>query len=430
MATVLHDFEQVTSAVREYCRTTGESPLPLGGWEVADTAISPPSWLMKRICASKAQPEGYAYPKDFQRARSKAAELFGKQMCFGNGPLTAENVAVMPNSSQALLLALTALREQGMRHVVVAAPCYFATLHICHHLGLDVTLVPAANYLTGALDIPAIAQALDRQKSVLIVTNPAYSLGVSYTPAQLSRLFAILPSRSFLLLDETRLGLNWEDESPWYAAEYPARTLVVRSPSKIFMLNGVKTSFLLGTPELLRASERIGESLLGSVVGNAESIALTYLAAWQEWSDGVSRGRTSRVRPWRAAVISALRRNLDCLSQQLAEHGFSISPIDSGPYALAALPRDRWQGFDSIAFARETGVMLMSSEYFYHEHPEWIGFRLNLCGASDQMQVALRRVTTHMQFRMDEQHRRARELQSIHETLVESATSPSFQDSL
>jgi len=35
------------------------------------------------------------------------------------------------------------------------------------------------------------------------------------------------------------------------------------------------------------------------------------------------------------------------------------------------------------------------SRPFYHEHPDWVGFRLNLCGDSDQMREALRRVTTY-----------------------------------
>ncbi|HKD77924.1 MAG TPA: pyridoxal phosphate-dependent aminotransferase [Ktedonobacterales bacterium] len=395
MGFALHDFGRVTTAVQDYACVTGESPLPLGGWEVADAAICPPLWLVKRLRASKAQPEGYAYLKDFRQARAKAAYVFGTDIRFGGVPLTEEHVAVMPNSSQALLLALTAWREAGVRHVVVAAPCYYATLHICHHLGLDVTLVPAADYLTGALDLAAIMRALDQPHSALVVTNPAYSLGVTYGHAQLSALSAILPARSYLLLDETRLGLSWEDDAPWYSADYPPQTLVLRSPSKIFLLNGVKTSFLLGMPSLLRATERLGEALLGSVAGNAEDIALIYLAAWQEWRTEVSRVREGRFCEWRAGVVASLRRNLLACSTSMAEYGLISSPIDSGPYVLAALPRERWQCRDSADIARATGVMLMTSEYFYHEHPDWVGFRLNLCDNSDQAQAALRRVTTY-----------------------------------
>src|SRR5579884_2848818 len=145
MGFALHDFGRVTAAMQDYACATGESPLPLGGWEVADTAICPPLWLVKRLCAVKAQPEGYAYLKDFRLARAKAAQVFGGDVRFDGVPLAEEHVAMMPNSSQALLLALTAWREAGVRHVIVAAPCYYATLHICHHLGLAVTLVPAAD---------------------------------------------------------------------------------------------------------------------------------------------------------------------------------------------------------------------------------------------------------------------------------------------
>ena len=364
MVPATNDLDLVIAALHEHAAATGETPLMLGGWEVEDAAIGPPAWLVRQLKALKVQPEGYAYSKDFAQARLATARLFQHDIRLDGQSIMPEHVAVLPNSSQGLLLALTALREQGVRHAVIAAPCYFAAIHSCHHLGLDITLVPAADFLTGALDLTAITRALGRKRAVLIVTNPAYSIGVTYAQEQLAALFALLPKQAYLLLDETRLGLNWNDDAPWYRADYPAKTLILRSPSKIFLLNGIKTSVLLGPAVLMRAVEKLGEMLLGSVAGNAEAVALTYIAAWQEWYDEMRSAQLGRMRGWKAQIVAALRSNLHTCTTVLTQHGLTLAPIDSGPYVLATKPRATWSWRESDTIAREIGYSLNDDQLF------------------------------------------------------------------
>ena len=91
--------------------------------------------------------------------------------------LSPEHVAILPNSTQALLLTLAALKSQGVDRVVVAAPSYFAAAEVCRYLGLTPTIVPAADFVTGALDHEAIVAAMSQRRSALVLTNPAYSIG-------------------------------------------------------------------------------------------------------------------------------------------------------------------------------------------------------------------------------------------------------------
>jgi hypothetical protein len=48
-----------------------------------------------------------------------------------------------------------------------------------------------------------------------------------------------------------------------------------------------------------------------------------------------------------------------------------------------------------LAGARERGVMLMSSRYFFHKHRDWQGFRINLGGEPQQLSKALARLHAH-----------------------------------
>ncbi len=47
---------------------------------------------------------------------------------------------------------------------------------------------------------------------------------------------------------------------------------------------------------------------------------------------------------------------------------------------------------DSYQAAQEHGVLLMTSQYFGHHHPNWSGFRLNLCGSLDQARISIDRL--------------------------------------
>lgn len=387
-----HDLSAVMEALSDYTDATGLDPLMLGGWEVEDEAIRPPALLLEHLSAIKARPGKYTYGKDFYRAKERAAEIFRDGICLGGAPLAPEQVTVLQNSSQGLLLALTALRERGVQRVVVAAPVYFAAIHVCHHLGLEVALVPAADFFTGACDGGRLASALRGKPAALLLTNPAYSLGTEYSERQLQTLFAALPEETWLLLDETRLGLHWRHDLPWYRGDFGGRTLVLRSPSKVFLLNGLKTSFLFGPAPLLCQIERLSEALVGSGAGNAEAVALAYLEAWNAWKQENREQHIGPMRAWKRGLIKRLQEQYAAAASLLTPAGFRLSPVDSGPYALAGIERERWPALESATVARAQGVLLMTSEYFYHWNPRWFGFRLHLCGDQAQMKEAIQRL--------------------------------------
>jgi histidinol-phosphate/aromatic aminotransferase/cobyric acid decarboxylase-like protein len=370
------DFSLVVSAFHAFEAETGRCGLPLSGWEIVASGITPPKGLVRRLGAIRVQPHGYTYSRDFHEARSRAAACLNHGMRIAGAPIAADQIAILQNSSTGLLLALTALREQGIRRIVIAAPVYFAAVTTCEHLDLAVTVIPAADFLTGALDVGHIAEALRQPHSALVLTNPAYSVGVEHSPTQLQTLFAHVSESVPILLDETWLGLHWNNDAPWYAMDYPPRTLILRSPSKILFLNGMKMSVLVAPADIIRIVERIGETLVGSVPGHSEAVALSYIAMWERWLGESERQRIGALRAWKRQVVAVQRANLEAWRPLIKAWGMVTAPIDSGPYALVARPQLS-PGISSLATARQQGILLMTADYFYHQQPGWQGFRLN-----------------------------------------------------
>lgn len=389
-------FPDLMAALDGYLRDTGRQPMMLGGWDVDDRALYPPAQLEARLCSIAERPRRYTYTKDFLHASERAAQIFERSMTFDGRPLQPENVTILHNSTQGLLLALAALKEQGIRRVVVATPVYFAAIETCRLLSLDVVLVPAAEYLTGTLDPDHLLSKLRIPHSALLLTNPAYSLGVQHPPASLGALFAALPQETWVLLDESRLGLHWHDPTPWYGASYPARALVLRSPSKVFFTNGLKTSLLFGPSAVLRCVERLADVLVGSAPGNAEFVALAYLDAWSEWDTEARMHRHGPFQAWRAQVVARLRANLARIQPYLDQYGLLCSPIDSGPHLLAALPHAHAHRVDPLELARREGVHVMMSSHFFHESDAWSGFRINLSGDASRTRTALLQVLNRL----------------------------------
>jgi bifunctional pyridoxal-dependent enzyme with beta-cystathionase and maltose regulon repressor activities len=309
----------------------------------------------------------------------------------GESP-TARHVAILPNSTQALLLTLVTLRDQGVERVVVAAPVYFSAVEICHRLDIEMTFVPAADFVTGALDCDALQRAMARPRSALLLTNPAYSIGVEYDSAELRSLFAAVPADRPIILDETRMGLHWLREAPWYEGDFPSQTIVIRSPSKIFFVSGAKNSLLFATPAFIRRVEALSESLLGSAPGDLEEHALAYLGYWRRWRDEARRGEAGPLLRWRRCVVARLQANLELARPALERHGFAVSPSDSGPYALAARCSDDDSDLDCVRLAREQGTLAMSAGYFFHKRRGWMGLRLNLSVPGTRLSSALDRI--------------------------------------
>ena len=386
------DFSAVVAALDRYIRASGRDALKLSGWEVEDARLGPPQPLLARLTAIPARPHDYAYARDLGVAKTRAAALFIPDITLVSDNLSPAHVAITQNSTQALLLALAALREHGVEHAVVVAPAYFAAVEACAHLGLSITVVPTADFLTGALDVKAISTAAAGRRSVVLLTNPAYSLGTEYIPAQLDALFDALPTGCWMLLDETRLGLSWRYDAPWYSTFLRDNTVLLRSPSKIFFSNGLKTSLLIAVPSLVRAVERLSEALLGSLPGNAEEVALAYLDAWADWHDEARSGVVGPMLAWKRGTVSRLRANLRHAREMLVAAGYSLSPIDSGPYVLAGIPVGFRRPLDDVSLAALSGVLVMDSAYFYHESAAWSAFRVNLCADPDRLRAALERV--------------------------------------
>ncbi|MCB8839854.1 pyridoxal phosphate-dependent aminotransferase [Aurantimonas sp. VKM B-3413] len=246
----------------------------------------------------------------------------------------ASRIMVTTGSSAGFNLAFLAAFDPGDR-IAIASPGYPAYRNILKVLGLEPVEIPVG-VETDYIFTAAHLQSAHEEKPVtgVLVASPANPTGTVTPPEELARLVTYADAQGIRFIsDEIYHGLTYggEEASALAFSEHP---IVVNSFSKYYCMTGWRIGWLVLPPELVRAAERIGQSLYISAPEISQVAATAVFDAAEE----LDRVRDGYV------------RNRDLLIQRLPELGFrDIAPIDGAFYAYAGIP-EGWGG--STEFAR------------------------------------------------------------------------------
>ena len=248
--------------------------------------------------------------------------------------VSPERIMVTTGSSAGFNLAFLAAFDPGQR-IAIAAPGYPAYRNIIRALGLvpvEIEVDATDGYILDA-DRLAFEHSKGRIDGVLIASlaNPT---GTVTPRAELQRLveFCDLEGITFIS-DEIYHGLVYGPKEA-SALEFSDNPIVINSFSKLYCMTGWRIGWLVLPEPLLRASERIGQSLYISAPELSQVAAAAAMDAGEEM----------------ALVRDTYEANRNILMQRLPQLGFSaIAPIDGAFYAYAAMPEGVG---NSTAFAR------------------------------------------------------------------------------
>ena len=387
----LDPFELLLDNIREYQNKYKVDPIWISGWNVEDEKIDPPSLLKKRFKDVSPKLEKYAYINEAYKAKEYIAHSLKRFLTIQGNPLQDSNIAIIPSGTQGLLLILTAFRDLfGMERLIVVAPGYFAFTSIGEHLGIESTVIPSNDFFNASIPFERLKTEANQGRQGIVLTNPAYGLGIERQKNEYDTLFQIISSNTQILLDETSLGLSWDNRGPWDQIDVPKNVTILRSPSKLFLMHGCKSSFIVGSPTIIRYIENIAEFLVGSVSGNIQDDAVTYMEAILEWQGEIDSLKEGIWKKWKQTIVKRLQDNLFTIKNILEDAGFQLSPINSSYYVLAGQSRDHFKELSSIEILMACGVVYTWSDGFCHVSPSLKAFRANLAGNPLQVVSALK----------------------------------------
>ncbi|MEH6720898.1 MAG: aminotransferase class I/II-fold pyridoxal phosphate-dependent enzyme [Aurantimonas endophytica] len=234
-----------------------------------------------------------------------------------------ERIMVTTGSSAGFNLAFLAAFDPGDR-IAIAAPGYPAYRNILKALGLvpvEYEVDASTGYVFTADHLRHLHEA--GPVAGVLVASPANPTGTMTPRDELRRLVDYADSAGIRFIsDEIYHGLSY-GQAEETALAFSDSPLVVNSFSKYYCMTGWRIGWLVLPPSLVRAAERIGQSLYISAPEMSQ-VAATAVFDSRNELDAVREGYV---------------RNRDLLAARLPVLGFQdIAPIDGAFYAYAEIP--------------------------------------------------------------------------------------------
>ncbi len=234
-----------------------------------------------------------------------------------------ERIMVTTGSSAGFNLAFLTAFDVGDR-VAIANPGYPAYRNILKALGLVPVEIPVGADEDYILTAERLLEA-HRQEPIhgVLIASPANPTGTVTPRSELKALLELCDAEGIAFIsDEIYHGLTY-GERDTSALEFSDRAIIVNSFSKYYCMTGWRIGWLVLPGSLVRASERIGQSLYIS----APELSQVAAEAVFETRDQLEEIKQTYI------------RNRAILAQRLPSLGFSdIAPIDGAFYAYARLP--------------------------------------------------------------------------------------------
>jgi aspartate aminotransferase len=187
----------------------------------------------------------YGPAQGFLELRQAIADYFGTHHI----PLTAENVIITCGGSEAILFAFSVVADPG-DEIIIPEPFYtnyngFASI-------ASVKIVPLTLSVENGYRLPPAAEIealITPRTKAIVLCSPNNPMGTVYTPAELSRVAAIVKKRDlFLIGDEVYKEFVYDGAKHQSILELPdieQRVIVVDSISKRFSCCGARIGCLI-----------------------------------------------------------------------------------------------------------------------------------------------------------------------------------------
>ncbi len=254
-----------------------------------------PSPAAIAAAAAKA-PEAHIYCDDqaiaLRAALAEFEDATPEEICCGNG-------------SAALLMDLIASHSGPGDEILAFARSFIIYRVGARNSGASYVEVPTAGPPTDldaaqqgwARDPQALLARITERTKVVLVDNPGNPTGTHLTGDQVRELVAGVPEHVVVVLDEAYHQFAAGQRGYATVAElgitHP-RLVVARTFSKAYALAGLRVGYLVGAPEVVRATDAHRSRFNVNAIGQAAAVAALADQPWLE--DTVARVIASRTR--------------------------------------------------------------------------------------------------------------------------------------
>ena len=294
-------------------------------------------------------------------------------------------IAVTIGATEAIYASLAALLNPG-DEVLIPTPTFPLYETMTEMLGGHAVTIPttAPDFVLTPDQLKAAINAHPQAKA-LILNYPSNPTGVTFTPAQLQALAAVLQETNLVVIsDEIYSELVYEGTHTSLAKYLPGQTVILNGASKAGAMTGYRIGFIAGPAGIM---QRIG--VVHAVMITAPSDP-AMAAAVPIFGSEAGHQATLKMK-------AAYQARRDYLAHTLSELGFTVATPRGAFYLFAKLPAD--QGSDDVTFAtrlaKEGQVATIPGSFFGAGGEGYL--RLSYATSMAALKTAVARITKFLQ---------------------------------
>lgn len=286
-----------------------------------------------------------------------------------------ESILVTAGTTEAILIYFHVRYTPGA-NVVVFVPAFHILPEVPEFLGYEVRKIPLRKENNFRPDLEEVANIVDERTKAIVLNTPHNPTGIVFSDREIQTIVSLAEKHGAdVLADEHYRFITYRDTPSILPSLYGSSPNVVAlgSPGKCFGCIGLRTGWLIGSKEIVRACHDFKDYTTHTVCSLNDLLTRTVLINWQKILPKYQTWVTTNVVQFREFVD----RNSDRVGWVEPEAGTVI------------LPFLKDKTLHSEAFFRElvekTGVLVLPGEAF--DLPGY--FRVALGVEPEFFQIAL-----------------------------------------
>lgn len=381
----------VSQIVHEYTELNHRIPFFISDWDNPANIISRPKMILEdSLKKSLDNMDKYFFIED-DFGKDSIIEFFYNF----NVELDKNSFLIGPNASLMLTTALIALKDIGIKNVLIILPVYFSIPQILRILDIKYiqysTIFP--EYQLNFEEIKTLLQ--ENPIDAIFITDPFYGSGINVSLNFYNRLINYLnESTMYLIVDYARGAMKWENNTITHIFDFQLYNtlkkannfIFIESISKRIFVNGFKNSLLFSNHNIIQRIRKLGDCFIGSMsAGQIEFLNNLYsISNIDSVNEIIKKNITNAQKHFE--LIKTLLLGTDI---------FFTSPTD-GNYILIGVPKLHYENTDDINIFKKMlydfDVYTLPQSLYAHEDMNYYIFRVNLLLDIDVLIIALQKL--------------------------------------
>lgn len=385
------EYLTVAQAVQEYTELNHKAPFFISDWDSSDTLIYRPKIILKdSLKKSLKNMDKYFFIED-DFGKDSVIKFFNDF----NINLDKNSFIIGPNASLMLTTALIALKDIGIKNVLIILPVYFSIPQILRILGIKYikynTIFPL--YQLDFEEIKGILQ--ENLVDAIIITDPFYGSGINIPLSFYDILINYLNEHNiYLIVDYARGAMKWDCDTPTLLFDFQLYNILkkannyifIESISKRIFINGFKNSLLFSNYEIVQKIRKLGDCFIGSMsAGQMELLNNLYSISNINLINEIIKKN----------IINA-QKHFELIKTLLLDTDISYTVPTDGNYILIGIPKNHYKNTTDINIFHKIlhnfDIYTLPQSLYANEDLKYYIFRVNLLLNIDILISALQKL--------------------------------------